>query len=660
MARIIFSVLLLLATVLCADAQTTTKSMRHRVLLITTTPSTAEDFLHVTNGLNGYGIPYDQLIIPNTGYNGSLPLQDSAGNPLYSLVIVTPGQLPYANAAGVWGSALTQVQWDQLAAYESKWKVRRVSLDDTPQASHGTVIADSTAWGCCGANVSQDLVVNLLPEMSKYGLVDNATFTTQGLYHYPVKITNTTTTQAFLKLKPSSDGLFKNETVGGVVDDLFLSTEIPAVDGTTYTYRITAADAQGIYLWQKAVTGRAPAGSQIKLMMAFNGQGVVEQIDENLCANVADNDITTDRSWMHPPGTGPSNWPQDLTGLKNYNHTWLSKEPLYKYLLGTTTMMKEFFWCSHTYTHETLDNCSRTDVDNELSYNIFFAQQSGLYDSAYFSKSAMVTPSISGLHNSDALNSLVAHGIKYVTGDTSRPDCTNTTYPYLPWVSTKAVSNYDGFIAIPRQPTVIYYLVTTPGENLKVYNDFYRNQSQATGQAWVDKTFDYIVDVDTSRAVSLFMSLRQDPYMFHQGVIGIKANLRNADQPVITLNGVSGRFGLLQYWTEVVVNKLTKLVKWPIISPHLDAHVKAFLDRAALRECGSSVSFGTNGTHFLSFTVKSTGTCKVPVTVPGAIVEACTAATCTLEKIGVDPLTVWVNMTAGVTRTFTLSPAYKL
>ncbi|KAI9096204.1 hypothetical protein DFS34DRAFT_650923 [Phlyctochytrium arcticum] len=643
--------------------------------------------------LTSYGIPFDIVRVPAAGITGNLTLEEATSG-MYSMIIVQPGQLQY-NYAGLWKSALTDAQWTQLASYQVKHKVRLITLDDSPQASHGTAIANPTVFGCCGQGVTQNLKVQLTPELALSGLVNGASVSTSGLYHYPVTVTNTTTTTAFALLDPSSDGAFPTQTAVGViinfpggrqqmsfymgfgwwsttsmllghlyvswgsqqmyqgfrriylslqVDDVFLSTDV----STTLNYRMTPADVNGIVAWQKSLNSRLSAGSNVRLLLAYNGNGVVALTSPTLDPNLPENEPAY--SLVKPLGSGKNMWPANAARLKTFTDLTMRKDALYTSLLKTTATRDAFFWCSHTYTHEALDNATRYDVDNELGFNIYFAQISGLSDSAGHSKKSMVTPQITGVHNGDALQSLVANGITSIVGDTTRTDCTNTTFPYHPWVSTKASSNYIGYNVIPRHATVIYFNCSTPDQDILLYNNMYRAVQG-------DKNFDYLIEYEVERVNSLLMQLRQDGYMFHQ------ANLRNADLPSVTMKfgGATGKFGLLQQWTESVVGRFRQLVNWPIISPHMDDHTQAFLDRVKRDFCDATVMAVKNGTHATGFRVSATRSCTVPVTVPGPVVKDGSNTDCKFEQLGVDPLTVWVPVTANAAiRTFTFSPARKL
>ncbi|KAJ3047167.1 hypothetical protein HK097_000168 [Rhizophlyctis rosea] len=697
------SLLIALCAVLALFAQAvvaqTNTTIGHKVLFLVNAEVDQEGRQAVENGLNGYGIPYTVLPIAKAGYTGTLPLTDASGNPLYSSIIVQPAQLQYDYGTEGWKSALTQAQWDQINAYEVTHKVRRVLIDDSPRAEHNTAVANPAVWGCCNTGVTQNIALNLPSDLAYLGLKNNGILTTSGLYHVPGSITNTTTTRSFLTLLPSSDGGFTSNTTAGVIvkyddgrehmafylafgwwsptstflahiyvpwasrqlyqgfrrcylhlqiDDVFLATTVPATDlAPEYDYRITAADVKIHTTWQTTLKNALPSGSTFKLTHGFNGNGVLEAIDSPAVIYI-DND-QGEYDYIQPLGAGTQAWPSPVPAVhKQYTLTQLKQDPLFVELLGSTTAMNNYWWCSHTYTHEKLNNCSRTDVDNELDYNLYFANVTGLARHASWTSKTMITPSISGLRNGDAIRSMVSRGINIIVGDTSRADITNQTYPFHPWITTTASSNYNGFMAIPRQPTVIYYFSSTTYENTHVYNSFYAAQQGV-------KDWNYVIGDESDRVLRLLLNLKHDPYMFHQ------ANMRAADQPSVTINGRTNKYSLVMLWAENVLGKLTKLVNWPIIGgASFDEINDSFVRRMTTDNCGVTTKWEKNATHVLGAVVTGQRTCTVPITVPGNVVKNSGNSAWKFEKIGVDPTTVWVPVSAGVTRRLVLSPALKL
>lgn len=87
-----------------------------------------------TSGLQGYGIPYQTVIVPQSG--APLPVLNStatAGN--YGGFIVL-SEVSYQYSTGFL-SALTTSQWNTLYNYQSAFGVRMVRLDVFPTADFG-------------------------------------------------------------------------------------------------------------------------------------------------------------------------------------------------------------------------------------------------------------------------------------------------------------------------------------------------------------------------------------------------------------------------------------------------------------------------------------------------------------------------------------------
>ena len=105
--------------------------------------------------------------------------------------------------------------------------------------------------------------------------------------------------------------------------------------------------------------------------------------------------------------------------------------------------------------------------------------------------------------------------------------------------------------------------------------------------------------------------------MFHQ------ANLRT-DLTPYAVNGRTGRWSILMAWVEVVLDEMTRLTSWPIITKKHDAVTEEFIAREARDKCGYKLDYryGPGGTTIAGVTVSANGnTCSVPipVTFPGPV-----------------------------------------
>lgn len=104
-----------------------------------------------TSGLQGYGIPYEVLLVPQSGA-ALPPLNSSAESGNYGGFIVL-SELAY-NLPGGWGSAVTPAQWQTIYNYQTTFGARMVRLDVFPSTDLGVTLAVPNA-GCCNTGVEQ-------------------------------------------------------------------------------------------------------------------------------------------------------------------------------------------------------------------------------------------------------------------------------------------------------------------------------------------------------------------------------------------------------------------------------------------------------------------------------------------------------------------------
>ena len=135
-------------TVVPAVAPITGSSTASTVLVIA---RDAASSYSAFSGLNGYGIPYFVLLVPQAGV--TLPVLNSTatvGN-YGAIVVLSEVSYDYGAAGGGFQSALTAAQWDTIYNYQMAFGVRMVRLDVFPGPSSGT----TTSGGCCNTGVEQ-------------------------------------------------------------------------------------------------------------------------------------------------------------------------------------------------------------------------------------------------------------------------------------------------------------------------------------------------------------------------------------------------------------------------------------------------------------------------------------------------------------------------
>lgn len=88
----------------------------------------------VSSGLEGYGIPYEVVLVPQAGITlPALTSSSTAGN--YGGIVVV-GAVSY-DYSGSWASAITAAQWTSIYTYQTTFHVRLVRLDEYPGADFG-------------------------------------------------------------------------------------------------------------------------------------------------------------------------------------------------------------------------------------------------------------------------------------------------------------------------------------------------------------------------------------------------------------------------------------------------------------------------------------------------------------------------------------------
>lgn len=114
--------LLLVSYSLLASAATT---VRQRILVLARDAASAYS---ATSGLKGYGIPYQVVLVPQSG--ATLPILSTGTEGHYGGIIIL-SEVAYEYASG-WSSALTAAQWQTLYDYQTAFGVRMVRLDCFP------------------------------------------------------------------------------------------------------------------------------------------------------------------------------------------------------------------------------------------------------------------------------------------------------------------------------------------------------------------------------------------------------------------------------------------------------------------------------------------------------------------------------------------------
>lgn len=633
----------------------------------------ADSARQASSGLNGYGIPFETLLVPQGGV--ALPALNSSTTGNYGGFITMSG-LAYDYGNDNWRSAITDDQWSQLYAYQVAFGVRMVQIDVYPQAAFGTTAIGS----CCDSGVEQLISFSNTTAFAQAGLKVGAGMSTQGLYHYITQITDPSTTWEIAQFaansqfsSPSTAGVINNfngreqmaffttwatdwspssnflqhgaitwmtrglyagyrrVNLNAQIDDMMLGTPIYK-DSASRSYRVTPADMSDIRDWVPTINSKMNPGSFFRPEIGYNGNGNLISVDPSSSKEecqphpIYTGYNPTDAEWKKPLGTGVDLWPANAPNSYSYSLECLNQDDLSAWL-QIPSNRDQFMHLSHTFTHEHLNNATYNDVYREISFNQAWLTQVGLA-AGTFSPKALIPPAITGLHNGDALQAFWDLGLRNCVGDNARPALRNTANLMWPYITNTATDGFDGFTVIPRWPLRIYWNCDTPA---------------CTTQEWIDTSsgsgdFNNLILNEKNDMMRYFFGLYRDGVMFHQ------INLRTQGNSAISTADGTQVASLYQAWVETVVQEFTRLSNWPMISLKQDDLADAFVARMARDKCGYGLTWDKANGKITGVTVTANGnTCstEIPVTVPGSVVDTKGFRT---EQVGNDPLTIWVKL----------------
>lgn len=207
------------------------------------------------------------------------------------------------------------------------------------------------------------------------------------------------------------------------VDDMHLETELYSPAGTTF--RIRTSDLEAHREWQNDINKRLPPGSNYVVEIGHNGNGDIGAatvLSSSASVCVPDYAIFYDSpppppvEFQKPLGTGTDLWPAEFTEYR-WSLECAKLDDIATWFLNNRDV---FAAVSHTFTHESLTNATYHDVSREISFNIAWLKQIGLWNTAKFSPTGLIPPGITGLRNGDAIKAWMDNGIRYVVGDNTR------------------------------------------------------------------------------------------------------------------------------------------------------------------------------------------------------------------------------------------------
>jgi hypothetical protein len=547
--------------------------------------------------MDAFGIPYEHINLTDKGVkksNRPFELYDVDGNPKYYGIIFTTNDLVYQDSQGLYVSALSPDERDEVNSYMKKYSVRKISLFSFPNPSLGVKYLSELSSTAANTIISTRLAEQNDPSLNsnlKFPITEHWHYSAQALpdglkitpfLHYQngslaASITDfgdgreelhfffaqSQYTKVSLVLSASwinwlTRGLYQGKRrvlMNAQIDDLFLETDLwnpyigRQVVDNSFVYRTMADDMQFFSDWQKSYLRPRTLDPQFKIEHAFNGRGV----------------------WK--------------------NGGYYADSLFHK----SIELRDEFNWLTHTFTHPTLDFLPHSVVDWQLKANIEIAKDmfDGDLDYKTFSKNSIVSPKISGLFNPHSIEAMLDNDIQHATGDNTRPELVESLFSGH--YTTAEKHGFPGLYIIPRHSTVIYYNVSRPNELTNEYNFIYHNHFGR------DSTFEEIITREVDRVSRYLLNYEPSPYMFHQ------ANLR-------TFPWKGKRHTLVGLWMEEIIEELRKFHRLPILSMKMDKLVEHFKQRSRLANCTIDAKVLVQNKAYKKIFVANPDQCVVPFT----------------------------------------------
>jgi hypothetical protein len=256
------------------------------------------------------------------------------------------------------------------------------------------------------------------------------------------------------------------------IDDMHLTTELYSPAGGQF--RLRPADLDAHVTWQAALNARLPAGSAYIVEIGHNGNGdIISAIDGGASTAICNPNFAIDYpeqndtalEFQKPIGTGTNIWPGSPAKY-GWSITCALQDPLLTWFHNPANR-DAFAHISHTFSHESLNNATFFDANQEIVFNQVWLDQVGISAGKHFSPNGLIPPAITGLHNGDAIRAWMTNGIDHVVGDNTRPVLLNKVSfsiphsiifsindaqenEFWPLVSTVADNGYAGLTIMPR------------------------------------------------------------------------------------------------------------------------------------------------------------------------------------------------------------------
>jgi len=654
----------------------------------------------VTEALDAYGIDYVEWDVSSLGEKETLTPKLFDKRPLYYMIIMDGSLEVYDESENSWKSVLTADQWSELDEYEASHRVRRVVVNQFPKPR-----SSNTEWGGYekGQVMTQSIVCadNDITEkiFNEARVRRSAPLTSEGLIHSNVEFSEDDGVIPVLYFKPN-DTIIKKTLAAAIFDigdgrevltffiqftsesitttilnhlwiawasrglipgyrrvlftpqieNVFLTTSViddslPITtdfkDALTHKYRATVKDYESImnFMNNLSKTHSLNYGSLLKMELVFNGKGILDAIND------VKSKKNNKRSLNATDKSERDLFIEEINKYWDIRHEKLINDDIFNFFSNLNYRMK-FNWVSNTYSNAVLLDASEQEIVDEILKNIESAIHLGLISrhlensESWWSKGSIGTRGSLGFTDVKVVNILKKYNFLYGLGNRLRSDIVHPTNSYLPWTNI-----LGEFQVIPRNKRLSLRWATNPKEAVWLYNKYHnettqpldhiitktnkikreKNNKDGKNEAWYN-----VLESEANEAVLSLLKLKHDPFVFNQSNLKVMSD---------------GSSSIVSEWIDIMLKKLNSYVYWPMFSYKSDDLGTYYKLRSIRKECGSEVHYSHNETHILSIEVSSNQPCVVPITVAGDITQnASSNPGLSFEKVGTDPLTVWITV----------------
>lgn len=584
-------------------------------ILVITVDGTEPSYLAITRFLQTIGIPY-QAVIAKTQ---PLPVLSNAVKGFYQGIVLVTGNLGICDPTC--RSALSAADWARMDQYAVNFGVRTLSYYTFPEARYGLSYVGAVATSTTSTQ--------------------SATFTTASntIFRYlrtatPLKIANAYTYLGAVFPVAGATSTPLLSLPGGIVGNLFLDSDGSEAIALTmdnnpelqhslllnfglinWLTRGVFLGVRRVYLMPQIDDLFLPNDLYVSNINGCRPTGFTVDPTYDPSANcptvrTTASDINKLVAWEDGIRTDPF-WTtfRSAFAFNGYGHTADADAPANDPLVPEVVRQNgKLFQVNHTWDHEHLDCyqpvpnsgiCRGATYEEslaELRLNIDDANAMGLN----YERQAMVTPNISGLFNPNFMRAARESGIRYVVGDTSRPE-------FVPASPNAGVWNpYQTVMMIPRRANNLFYNVYSPtagaqGSWPDEFNYFYGPNGifrigGVGGQPFftTNQTYANILDFEADALVRNMLKYEIYPVMFHQS---------NA----VHYNSTAS---LYQDLIKKVYDKYNALMRLPVASLSETDTGVAIIERMVYDSAGVSATWVPG----VSVTISAVNTVNVPVT----------------------------------------------